>query len=108
MLPASYVVQPELIYVGEFGWGGGFADVSKGEYHGLPVAIKHLRIGTKDEFNKIFKVSDSALPDTSQTLIPRQAILSGSSYLETPVSSKYRASIGSFCVEEPSISPHRL
>jgi len=57
MLPASYVVQPELIRVGEYGWGGGFAGVSKGEYRGRPVAIKHLRIKTKDEFEKIFKVS---------------------------------------------------
>ena len=58
ILPASYVVRPDLTNIGEFGWGGGFADVSKGEYRGDPVAIKHLRIKTRDEFDKIFKVSD--------------------------------------------------
>ena len=59
-LPTSYFVQPELTPVGEVGWCGGFADVSKGEYQGRPVAIKHLRIGTKDGFDKVFKVSDCA------------------------------------------------
>ena len=57
VLPASYDVQPELTHVGEFGWGGGFADVSKGEYRGRTVAIKHLRTKTEDEFDKIFEVS---------------------------------------------------
>jgi hypothetical protein len=60
ILPASYLVQPELTHVGEFSRGGGFADVSKGEYRGRPVAIKHLRIGTKDEFDKVFKVGGCA------------------------------------------------
>ena len=59
-LPTSYFVQPGLTHVGEIGWYGGFADVSKGEYRGRPVAIKHLRIGTKDGFDKVFKVSDCA------------------------------------------------
>ena len=58
MLPVSYVIQPELTLVGEFGWSGGFADVSKGEYRGHSVAIKHLRIGGKGDFDDIFKVSD--------------------------------------------------
>jgi len=73
VLPASYIVQPEHIHVGEFGWRGGFADVSKGEYLGRSVAIKHLRIGTKDEFDSIFKVGNynqlmrrSCLPSTKQ------------------------------------------
>jgi hypothetical protein len=62
ILPTSYVVQPELTHIGEFGWSGGFADVSKGEHQGRPVAIKQLRIGTKDEFNKVFKVGRCTLP----------------------------------------------
>ena len=57
MLPASYSIQPELTHVGEIGWGGGFADVSKGEHRGHSVAVKHLKIGTTDEFDKVFKVS---------------------------------------------------
>ena len=85
MLPASCVIQPELTYVGEFGWGGGFAVVSKGEYRGLPVAIKHLRIGTKDGFDKVFKVSNCApehITDaysSSSNFVGK--FLSGSAYL---------------------------
>jgi hypothetical protein len=70
MLPASYGIQPELTRVGEFGWSGGFADVSKGEYRGRPVAIKHLRIGTKDEFDKVFKVSDRSAGCTTIAQFP--------------------------------------
>jgi len=64
MLPASYVAHPELSHVGELEWVGGFADVSKGEYRGRPVAVKHLRIGAKDNSDKVFKVSDHTLPGT--------------------------------------------
>ena len=73
ILPASYIIQPEHTHVGEFGWRGGFADVSKGEYRGRSVAIKHLRIGRKDEFDNIFKVGNyiqlmhrSCSPSTKQ------------------------------------------
>ena len=58
VLPASYVVTPELTHVGEFEWGGGFADVSKGKHQGRPVAIKHLRVRRKDGFDNVFKVSN--------------------------------------------------
>ena len=108
MLPASCVVQPELTHVGEFGWSGGFADVSKGEYLGRPVAIKHLRIGTKDEFDKVFKVGDCASPGASQSLSFVSAALSGSSRLETFVAPEYLTAGGSFCVEAPSIFPHHF
>jgi len=57
MLPTSYVVRPELIHVGEFLRKGGFADVSRGEHSGRPVAVKQLRIERRDEFGNIFKVS---------------------------------------------------
>jgi hypothetical protein len=108
MLPASYVVQPELTHVGEFEWSGGFADVSKGEYRGHPVAIKHLRIGTKDEFDKVFKVGDCARPGASQSLSFVSAALPGSSRLETLVAPEYLATGGSFCVKEPSVFPRHL
>jgi len=62
MLPVSYVIQPEHTHVGEFGWGGGFADVSKGEYQGRSVAIKHLRVRTKDKFDNAFKVGNQNQP----------------------------------------------
>jgi len=108
ILPSSYVVRPDFTQVGEFGWGGGFADVSKGEHRGRPVAIKHLRIGAKDEFDKIFKVSDHAWLGTSQSLSFNPATLSGSSRLEAVVSSKRLASAGGFCVPEPPIFPYHL
>ena len=60
LLPASYVLRPDLIYVGNIHCYGGFADVSEGKYLGRRVAIKHLRFGAKDAFNKIFKVTSGA------------------------------------------------
>ena len=56
MLPTSYVLQQEFTCISDVHYYGGFADVSEGEYLGCRVAIKHLRIGTKDPSNKIFKV----------------------------------------------------
>jgi len=55
-LPASYILQRELKCVDNIRCYGGFADVSEGEYLGRRVAIKHLRFGTGDAFNGIFKV----------------------------------------------------
>ena len=108
MLPSSYIAQPELIHVGEFGWGGGFSDVSKGEYGRCPVAIKHLRIGAKDEFDKIFKVGDCVWPGTSKLLSSNPAALPGSSHLETVISSECPAPAGGFRVKEPPTFPHHL
>ena len=98
MLPASYVIHPELIHVGEFERTGGFADVSKGEYQGRPVAVKHLRVGTKEENDKIFKVSNCTRLGTLQLLSFRSATLPGSSHLETPDSYQRLASVGSLRV----------
>ena len=108
MLPASHVIQPELTRVGEFGWRGGFADVSKGEHQGRPAAIKHLRIGTEDEFDKIFKVGDCTLPGGSQLLSFCSATLSRGSHLETLIPPEYLASVGSFSVEESPTFPYHL
>ena len=108
MLPASYVVQPELTHIGEFGWSGGFADVSKGEYRGRTVAIKHLRVKTRDDFDRVFKVSNFARPAASQSLSFSSATLSRSSRLEALVSSECLASAGSLRVQGPSIFPHHL
>jgi len=108
ILPASYVVQPELTQVGEFEWSGGFADVSKGEHRGGPVAIKHLRTVAKDEFDKIFKVGGRTRSGTLQLLSFNPATLSGSSHLETAVSSEHLASARGFRVQEPPIFPHHL
>jgi len=56
LLPATYVLQGELICVGNIHRSGGFADVSQGEYLGRQVAVKQLRLWAKDEVDKIFKV----------------------------------------------------
>jgi len=36
---------------------GGFADIRQGKYRGRTVAVKTLRVGTSDNFEKIRKVS---------------------------------------------------
>jgi len=59
VLPTSYTLQQEPTFVGKIHCYGGFADISEGEYMGRRVAIKHLRFGTKDGFDKIFKVLKS-------------------------------------------------
>ena len=107
ILPTSYVIQLELTHVGEFGWSGGFADVSKAEHQGRPVAIKHLRIGTNDKFDKIFKISNCTRSGTSRPPNSNPATLSRSSHLETVVSPEHPAAVGSFRVEEsPTFSYH--
>jgi hypothetical protein len=108
ILPASYVIELELTHVGEVEWKGGFADVSKGEHQGRPVAIKQLRIGTKDEFDKIFKVSGCTWSGTSPSPNPSPATLSRSSHLETVVPPEHPAAVGSFRVEEPPTLPYHL
>lgn len=108
MLPASCTIPPELICVGEHERSGGFADVNKGEYQGRHVAIKQLRIETKDGFDKIFKVREHTHPATSRSFTFHPAPLSGSSHLETLVSPKHAASVGSFRVSEPPIFTHHL
>ena len=58
MLPTLYGLQRGSLCVGVVHCYGGFADVSKGKYFGRQVAVKHLRFGTRDGSNKIFKVLD--------------------------------------------------
>ena len=108
MLPASCVVQPRHIHVGEFGWRGGFADVGKGEYRGRTVAVKHLRTGTGDDFEKVFKVSNRSRLNVQQSLTLNQATLSRSPHLEAVVSSEYPASVGRFCVKASPAFPHHI
>ena len=107
-LPASYAVQPELTHVGEFGRSGGFADVSKGEYQGRPVAVKQLKIGTNDELDKIFKVNNCTRLGTSRLPNFSPATLSRSSDLETVVPPEHLAAVGSFRVEEPPAYSYHL
>ena len=55
IIPASHILQQELIRVGRVHYHGGFAEVSNGEYLGRPVAIKSLKIGDGDS-NRAFRV----------------------------------------------------
>ena len=48
ILPASYLLQLELIRMGRVRGRGGFAEVSDGDYSGFPVAIKRLRTNEGD------------------------------------------------------------
>jgi len=56
IIPVSYVLRWELIRVGKIHYHTGFADVSDGEYLGLPVAIKCLKMNEGDP-DRIFKVT---------------------------------------------------
>ena len=71
------------------------------------MAIKHLRIGAKDEFDKVFKVCCVWL-GTSPSLSSNPATLPGGSHLETLISPKPLAPAGGFCIREPPVFPHRF
>lgn len=108
MLPASYILQQEFTCVGNVHYYGGFADVNKGEYLGRRVAIKHLRIRTKDLSNRIFKVLKFRPTGTSSFLSSHIAVLPGNHMLEATVPSKHPAFVGGFCLHGPPAFPHRL
>ena len=55
IIPSSYILRRELIRIGRVYYCGGFADVCKGEYLGLSVAVKRLRMNGVDR-DRIFKV----------------------------------------------------
>ncbi|KAF9777894.1 kinase-like domain-containing protein [Thelephora terrestris] len=55
MIPASYILQRELIHVGRVRYYGGSADVSDGQYSGRAVAIKHLKVIGDDRAGGAFK-----------------------------------------------------
>jgi len=61
LLPTECVLGHELVETGIQIGRGGFADVWQGTYRGTQVAIKQLHVHEKDEFTKIYKVSDLAL-----------------------------------------------
>ena len=67
IVPAWYILQPELIHVGKPRYRGGFADVSDGEYLERIVAIKQLRTNEGDS-DKTFKVSLIALAHPCRSL----------------------------------------
>ena len=54
LIPTGYVLRGE-ISMGQVYYRSVFADVSKGEYSGSPVAVKRLRVN-EGSYNRIFKV----------------------------------------------------
>jgi len=56
IVPASYVLQQELISVGRVLHHGRFTEVSNGKYLGFTVAIKRFKMNEGDS-DRIFKVS---------------------------------------------------
>lgn len=63
LLPTECVLGHELIETGIQIGRGGFADVWQGTYRGMQVAIKQLYNHERDDFTKIYKVSDLALQE---------------------------------------------
>jgi len=63
LLPIECVLGHELIETGIQIGRGGFADVWQGTYRGTKVAIKQLHVYEKEDFTKIYKVSDLALQE---------------------------------------------
>jgi len=61
LLPTECVLGDALVETGVRVGSGGFADVWRGVCGGTQVAIKQLRVGERDDFTKIYKVSSFAL-----------------------------------------------
>ena len=59
IIPTSYAIRLELVRIGQAFYQGGFGDVYDGEYLGLPVAVKRLRIyeGDRDRAFKVFPIN---------------------------------------------------
>jgi hypothetical protein len=57
LLPTECALGHELVETGIKIGRGGFADVRRGTYRGMQVAIKQLHVHEKDEFTEIYKVS---------------------------------------------------
>jgi hypothetical protein len=106
IVPASYILQQELIRVGRVYCRGGFADVCDGEYLGSSVAIKRLRM--EGDSDRVFKVLAASLVHPRCSV--STAALQGDHRLETPVAPKHTAFVGSFCVRRLMLFPdyHRV
>jgi len=106
-MPTSYLLQRGFIRVGRVYYQGGFADVSKGEYFGSPVAIKRLKMN-EGESDGVFGVRLVDL--VAMTLLFRfhPAVMSGDHQLETFVPSERPTFVRSFCVRGPPLFPHLL
>ena len=59
ILPTSYTLREGSLSVGDIHYYGGFSDVSIGDYLRHRVAVKDLRVWTKDGPDGVFKVLES-------------------------------------------------
>lgn len=97
------ISSPTRTYLRGGCYHSGFADVSYGEYLGLPVAVKSLRTNNGDS-PKSFKVFLMHFVYCCCSFHP--AILPRSHLLETFVPSKYLAIVRNFCICRPTQSQH--
>jgi len=56
-LPDSMVITDKIDFSNQPHTSGGFADIKQGQYKGFNVAVKTLRVGEGDNFDKIRRVS---------------------------------------------------
>jgi hypothetical protein len=91
IIPASYILQPELVRPGTIRCRGGFADVGDGKFKGLHVAIKHPRVN-KEDSDRAFKV----LPIVTvyHRCLFYVVVVPRGHYLETSVPSQYSTLVG--------------
>ena len=59
ILPNSVIIRDEISPTtpGQLQVSGGSADVSQGQYRGHTVAVKTMKVGVSDDFQKIREVS---------------------------------------------------
>ena len=105
-MPSSYILQQEPIQIGQVCHRGGFADVSKGEYLGCSVAIKHLKTNEGNSY-RVFKVpSINSTRGRRSLLTFHPAVVSGDYQLETSVPSEHLAFVRRFHVHRLFPHPH--
>ena len=107
IIPVSYTLRRELIRDGKIRYHGGFAEVSDGEYAGLPVAIKHLKMHEGD-FERMFKVPLISLPRYHWSafnvqLLPSDYVERSSAGNTCPIRTSYRC-WGFLCLQTRLVS----
>ena len=104
IIPASYILQRELIRVGRIRCHGGSADVSDGEYLGGLVAIKRLKVNEGPDLKGTFRVCTTLKPPLwFPTLNFHPAFMPRDHLLETFIPSQHSSFIGCFAVRRPTL-----
>jgi serine/threonine protein kinase len=77
-LPTSYTIPPHLLTVEDYAFdSGGFADVYSGEYKGLKVCVKRLRVATPRDIAVSYqhRHSPCAYSPMNQKLFCKEAVM---------------------------------